>query len=312
MDSLTWVFAPGSNCGKFQVLKYTRAWRGEHDELGISCNKCLEAGDLIGARVTCAEFAEIVPRHSAWSANILEWPRQVFQAGVAALARWRHSGSYRVICAGTSESPNDVADYPSLDWREYNLGQCRDMELLGEALESHRARFRHDGNGALPIVLFGTSRGAATIVNFVASATPEQLEGVVGIILEGCPDSLAMIVREHLFWVPWPLHDLLASCVERCFEAVTSYTSAGPTPLDNIALVPEHIPVLLVTSLGDTVVNPACMQRLRAKLNPRKNVDLIILPTASHPMYACRQPDCSFYRDALYTFYERILQGQNK
>lgn len=310
MNSLTWVFAPGSNSSKLQVLKYKRVWEGEHGELAVSCNECLGGdGDFIGSNVTTMDFSDVVQRDVTWSKDWRQWPRQVFQAAIALTVKWRRSESFKVRRLGTKPIMKDH----SLDWRQFNLGQSKDMQTFGDALQSHRAQFPD-----LPIVLYGVSRGAATVVNFVASATPEQLKDVVGIVLEGCPDSLRSIIQDKLSWLCyWPLGGMVAkvvSLVERCWELVTSYSSTGPSPLDNIDKIPEHIPVLLVTSLGDKLVPLACTQRLLSKLNGRQNVQTVVLPTASHPRYTRCEPDCSLYWQAIWDFYDGLItdKGQTK
>lgn len=325
-DDLTWVFAPGSNASKTQLLKYKRAWTGNDDDMMFLSHKC--TGDFIGANATSVDFAEIVQRDVHWSTDWKQWPRQVFQALVGLMIWFRHggtwsqqkqSGTFRV-CYSTKSAGPRVMDHHSLDWREFNLGQHKDMRLFGEALQRHRARFPGQ-----PIVLYGVSRGAATIVNFVASAKPDQLEHVVGIVLEGCPDSLPSILMNKVSWMPSLIRDYLVPVAERCWECVTSYSSAGPAPIDNIDKLPKDIPVLFVTSLGDTLISPGSVQRLARKarnqgrgfahekgLKPRQNVDIVILPSAPHPGYPLREPDCSQYREAVLSFYNKFCHAREQ
>jgi len=300
-NSLTWVFAPGANASKTQVLKYAQVWKGDHGEVVVS--RHLKGQPFIGVpgqdpRVTSVDFSEIVHRDVNWHPDWRCWPRQVFQAAVAQTIKWRHGHAFVTHSPGTQP----VMDHHSLDWTRFNLGQHADMRLFGQALDAHRAKYPDQ-----PIVLYGVSRGAATVVNFVAHATPAQLKDVAGIVLEGCPASLQSVLDCKVYYLPTILGQPLVYLIQKGFEWCTSYSSSGPTPIDSMRRMPTHIPVLLVMSQGDCVVPPMCTWQAMLPVKDKRHIQPVMLPGAGHPHYTLCEPDCSKYRDAVLSFYERIV-----
>jgi hypothetical protein len=155
------------------------------------------------------------------------------------------------------------------------------------------------------LVLAGSSRGASTVLGAVAQMTPEELNRVGLVLLEGAFDTVPAVARAR--FGPY-----LGALVTWVLTWATSYDPSSPTPLDLAKSFPAKVPVAFVTSEADTVVPMAHTLALRdavvaARGGNAAHVHTLILKKSWHSFYANQDlEDQTAYRafvDSLYRKY---------
>ena len=138
-----------------------------------------------------------------------------------------------------------------------------------------------------PSVLFGVSRGSATVFNSVADRDYD-LSNVKMIILEGCFDSVINIIDKR-----WgKLYQLMPTSVFKYLakKSVPGLNVDGPFPIqhaDKFANKAQNVPVVFITSKIDKVVPHECTVALAnaVKEAGHKEVYLLKLEKSAHPYY---------------------------
>jgi len=161
-----------------------------------------------------------------------------------------------------------------LNLTKYNGGQETDVTIFAQLYKNACA----NTSSAKDFILYGASRGAATIYNFIARVYPETEDKRVRVlILEGCFDSISNV---SVFSYALPL--------------VAQYKRSGYSPIDPDQVKAfveicnkEGILVLFVSSDGDKFVPLKNTQRLCDALKEAGLNELyfLILKGPSHPRY---------------------------
>jgi len=137
-------------------------------------------------------------------------------------------------------------------------------------------------------ILWGTSRGAATVFNAHAKY---KYENIKMIILEGCFDTVRHTIETR---VPYYLKYLgLHIAFDYFLSFVTEYKRNGISPLISVEYFPEDVPVVFITSCADRNVDKACTDVLVQKLKERgKNpIHYLVLQNSGHNNYAIGNDD---------------------
>jgi alpha-beta hydrolase superfamily lysophospholipase len=171
--------------------------------------------------------------------------------------------------------PAEAKSFNFNDWHDgvfdqakTSLGQKADIEVVNCNYNLLRAEIS-------PIVIYGVSRGAATVVNF---AGMEKSSNVAALVLES-PFADIYDVFRHV--VP------CASLLPKDFILrlqYPSYNPKGEQPINYINAIPSDIPIALVCSKKDTLIPYESTIKLYNKLveSGRKNVHLLVLEQGSH------------------------------
>jgi pimeloyl-ACP methyl ester carboxylesterase len=156
------------------------------------------------------------------------------------------------------------------------------------------------------LVLAGSSRGASTVLGAVTHMTPEELNRVGLVLLEGAFDTVPSVARARF----GPILGPLITCV---LTWATSYDPTAPTPLDLAKFFPAKVPVAFITSEADTVVPMSNTLALRdavveARGGNGSHVHTLILKKSGHSFYANQDlEDQTRYREFVDSLYQRYI-----
>ena len=143
--------------------------------------------------------------------------------------------------------------------------------------------------------------GKRTLFNFLAEYNPKQVKAA---ILESVYDDIEHYIK-HLFYVD------KAECSEERLHSLYSlilgsYKRSGPFPRQYADRITDDIPLLIVTSLQDKLVNPQCVITIYNRLKERghKKVHILVLKNSSHPCYMLDDnADKELYEAVVHAFY---------
>ena len=183
------------------------------------------------------------------------------------------------------------------DPAKVNLAQEQDLALFKEIYNQHMSMIAtHQKPSNHRLVLYGTSRGSATVFNFNAL---EQPHNVAAVICEGLFDSISHIYEvTKSSWIKF-----LISLLPK----VSNFKEDGILPIKLIDKVPMNTPILLITSLKDTTVPWQCTMNIYTHLRKKghKNVHILILKKAGHTWYPqCNKQERALYQNVVHAFYK--------
>lgn len=183
--------------------------------------------------------------------------------------------------------------------KDVNLGQNPDLERLDTAYQLTLKEFpEHE------IVLVGVSRGAATIVNYVAKYNPPQLAAVV---VESPFDTLSSIIKHLLkrFKVNWiPFSKTLGHKIVR-----THFPRLEPDgifPIHVVEKISPTVPIMIIHGYKDNVIPITSSRRLYIKLKEigHKDAYLVELKSGAHAQLV-HGSDAQFYHILVHAFYKK-------
>lgn len=194
------------------------------------------------------------------------------------------------------DAKNDNNEYFN---KQVNLGQQLDIDRLCAA-HAH-------AKNELPeheVVLVGLSRGSVTIINYLATHTPQDVRAV---ILESPFDTFKNVVKHllrrfYMHWIPF------ASKIGMKLSGVhfPMLDKKGIFPLDVIKKTPHDIPVLFVHSKKDKVIPINSSRTLYAQLKAagHEHAYLLELPSGSHGKLLMSE-HAQLYHCVVQAFYKR-------
>lgn len=292
----SYLFAPGLWSSEHQAAKYCSLYHASTGQKILGKH----GFELINGNYTQAcNFAEI---NITKLANLFEaqkswWPSALFMNVLYAVGKvilTNSNNRYKVSIEGESNNGLTLNPY-TLNLLHLNFGQQRDIHIVS-------ALYNRLCSEAFPqdMVLFGVSRGAAAVFNFMALEYPKKPQKrVKAIILESCFDSL-----ENLTCLSYPLSFLI------------DYSYRGVSPISPliIKLFVEvcnfyKIPVLFVTSLKDQRVPAERTLNLKDALKRSGLHDFycLILKHSTHSAYLKDDPihDGVIYEAVVHAFYKK-------
>ncbi len=179
------------------------------------------------------------------------------------------------------------------------LGQDADIARLKEVYDAVCADAQKNGNDNFVIIFVGPSRGAATIINFVALHKPDH---VGALILESPYDSMTTIIDHIRHNVGYVVsHDAMQKLFEIFFR---KYTRFGIAPIDVIDRIDHTIPILILCSEQDQRVPATSSFALYEKLQQtgHPHTHIIVLNYGKHDnLYT--GPEGKWYAAAVHAFY---------
>lgn len=195
----------------------------------------------------------------------------------------RRNGTH--IQAPTIAKPESVA-FHTTKLSEFSLGQKSDIESLQKKYELWLAK----ENRTKEFIAYGVSRGTIATFCWLAQRKPREVKLVV---LEGAVDSIPEVLKKMSTRLRSDsISRRFMKCVDNGFTFFEKrkwmqYRADGPSPLNSVAEFPEGVPVVFITSKGDTVVSATNTQNIAQELvkKGKNDVYLLTLERAAHPNY---------------------------
>lgn len=182
-----------------------------------------------------------------------------------------------------------------------NLGQELDIERLfmahikaGEMLPDHK------------FVLSGISRGAATIINYVA-LQEQLLKLIAALVLESPFDTFTNVIKHLLrrFHVSWfPFSKKIALRIAKKNFPLLNLN--GIFPIKTIQKIPHHIPTLISHSRRDRTIPINSSRNLykAAALSGNPHVYLFEIASGDHGRIV-QGPEGNLYVEVVHAFYKK-------
>lgn len=211
---------------------------------------------------------------------------------------------YGITIEDNPDSPETVANY-SFNFGRGNIAQKKDIQALQKTYRAHLKKYPETD-----VVLYGDSRGSATIFNFIALNNPPEVKAA---IMEGIFDDVPHLLKHFIYnhkdhRTEQRLHTMLSWIMR-------SYKKRGPFPRDYAETIGDAIPMLFVTSRKDWLVPSQCTAYLYNRLRERghRNVHILVLENSSHPGYMVDNPeDKQTYESVVHAFYKQYGLPHNR
>lgn len=190
----------------------------------------------------------------------------------------------------TSPSAYTVEKH-AFDFTKLNLAQEADINSLLKTYNEHIQKYPETD-----VILYGVSRGAATICTFMGKHQPQNVKAL---ILEAPFDSLPHLLKHR--------HQTTHRFINKLLPKIISYDPNGDSPIMSIENISKEIPILIITSKSDDVVPTPCAKALMRKFNKLgyDKVHLLILDKSSHSGYAFDDySDKTKYESVVHAFYK--------
>lgn len=191
--------------------------------------------------------------------------------------------------------PESAVSFNFNDWHDdaYDrsktaLGQKPDIDVL----EAQYNQLPKDGG---KVILYGVSRGAATVINFMGARKPNT---VAAVILES-PFTHIDDVIHNMTAVSYVLPTNLI------MKAVfPSFSPKGAQPTQFITQIPKDTPIALICSKKDKLVPYTSTEKLYRQLlaSGRRHVYLLVLEDGQHANL-CNQPKYKKFVEDFLTIY---------
>ena len=154
------------------------------------------------------------------------------------------------------------------------------------------------------IVLFGTSRGASTVLVSLPFFTEEERSRIKLVLVEGPFDTVDRVVRYQF--------GLFANLVLGTLSYFTKYKPDQLSPLDAVSSkdFPLDLPIGFIRSKVDNIVPPECTLRLIDTLKKRNHSSLheLELSKSHHSMMSVDdEHDKSCYLDFVNNLYKKFI-----
>lgn len=181
------------------------------------------------------------------------------------------------------------------DRAKTSLGQHNEILALTNAY--HQAKSQTN-----KIVLMGMSRGAATIINFLALQQPDHIAAVV---IESPFDSIINTLQTklqdaHISWIPKFIADTAP------YALFGEYNRNGISPISVTHKVKQDVPLLIICSLEDTIVPAKNSANIYYKLIESGHKDVYLLLTNKGPHgHLLWHADGDLYMNVVHAFYKK-------
>ena len=178
----------------------------------------------------------------------------------------------------------DTDSTKGFDQKKSCIGQQEDMARLGHIKNEMLGAGKNTPSKYDGLIYVGVSRGAATIINYVAS-TPSTHKQVKALILESPFDSINTVYKKiaHNAWLSWlPCkEDIGNAALWRFFP---KYNSAGICPDKVVHMLPKDCVIIIIGSFQDRLVPLNCQRNLYCKLKKagHKKAYLVELGCGEH------------------------------
>jgi hypothetical protein len=283
----TTLFAPGTNWSQIEICKYCAEYT---TSAGYRVHGASDVCEVIdGANAFACDFAEVAVRSAVIEATL----NRFVSLNRAFMEHFTYNLiKKKMVKAGITFADSIESPY-FLNLGRYNGGQEEDVRIFTTLYESACAQ----PTTAADFILYGASRGAAVVYNFLARNYDKQSDKRVRVaVFEGCFDSIANLTPLS-YGLPF----------------VTSYKRNSFSPIDEELVRSfvevcnkENIKVLFVSSDKDRRVPLKNTQNLCEALKKAglKELYLLVLHGPSHPHYMKDIPsEAERYKAAVHALY---------
>lgn len=298
----SYLYAPGLMSSEMKMGRYCPEFVASVSGERISWKS---GGQVIGQPHSAVVFPEIdLRKPGRFTLNpVTIFCNRVRRDIYPLMERYMHE-KYGITVIDNPHSSKTVVQY-NFNVSRANIAQKNDIHALRTTYAEHIALYPDTD-----VVLYGDSRGAATIFNFIAVDNPKQVKAAV---LEGIFDTMPHLMKHCIF------SDKGAASEKRLNGTLSlvirGYKKNALSPRDYAEMITDDIPILLVTSLKDWVVPPQCTMYLYNRLRERghKNVHLLVLEHSSHPGYMLDdERDKERYETVVHAFYQHYGLPHNQ
>lgn len=191
----------------------------------------------------------------------------------------------------------------SFNFPDARNGFDRNLTSLGQENEILTLANEYGKIGQTDIILMGMSRGAATVLNFLATHKPDA---VVAAIVESPFDSilntLDTFCKEGLtdLWIPKVIRAYAPYLI------FGEFNHRGIFPIDVVEKINKNIPILIIASLEDTYIPALNTAALYLKLLDcgHAHTYFLLLDKGQHG-YFLWDDDAYLYINAVHAFYKK-------
>lgn len=290
-----YLFAPGLWSSEHQAAKYCSRYEASTGQivLGKHGHQLIQGGSTKAcnfSEIRVTEVRDLNKAYQSW------WPYNLIMRSMYTLGKSILTASnnrYKIFFDGQPDNKLTLDPY-TLCFKNLNFGQIKDTTQVSRTYDSLCNEYPESD-----IVLFGASRGAAALLNFMALLYPEKIhKKVKGIVVEGCFDSLDNLTNfsylisffcDYRYQGISPIHPLI---VQLLVNVCTAY----------------KIPLLFVTSLKDQRVPAFNTYNLCAVLKEAGMKDLycLTLKKSTHSAYLKDDvEDAMVYEAVVHAFYQK-------
>lgn len=180
------------------------------------------------------------------------------------------------------------------------MGQGADIQTISKAVAQIAP--------TNPIILYGCSRGAATILTYLGQHNPPN---IAALVLDACPANLPETMHLKLAQL-----GIAPSMADRIFSILFpryNYETAITPESAIVNIKNKNIPILLIHSTCDSVVHHTHALRLYKKFLQAgfTNVHLALIPMGRHG-YLLQNPTAQTkYLEAVHSFYQKYNLNHN-
>jgi alpha-beta hydrolase superfamily lysophospholipase len=198
----------------------------------------------------------------------------------------------------TTFSFPDAAD-GHFNARESSLGQDNEVECLHTICEKTKE------TKASNLILYGVSRGASTIINYMGKHNPSYVKAL---ILESPFDCVENVVHSTikpigLGWLPSSAHHGFAETF------YGKYKRDGMHPIDMITKITnKDLPILFICSKKDDLVPCSSTQALYYKCKELgfTNAYILVLKSGQHAHFLENSKSHDIYQNTVHAFYKKF------
>ncbi len=276
----SYVYAPGLSSTETQLAKYCPKFIASTGEL-VTCTRGVET---IQSNVSGCIFAEVNLRINKDTFSL--WKQLNY-----ALVGLKHK-QFGINIQTKPDSINSLSGH-YVNLFNLNVGQDNDINIYKAKVGEHLKKQKIDKDSK--IILYGISRGSATVFNYFAL---HDSDNVAAVVCEGIFDSLSNVAYHG---------NLLAKLKIKALNniKITKFKSDGICPLTCANKINKNKPMALITSLADEVVPFKCTLNLYKKLRKsgHRKVHLLILKTSTHNVYGIGS-EKEIYQNFMHAFYK--------
>lgn len=184
---VSYFYAPGLITTEFVMGRYCPEFTAMTGEKIF----CKNGGHVIGQPHSAVAFSDTnLKKPSCFTLNPITFFTNKIRQDLFPLAERYFKEKYGITVVDNPHSKLTVINYtPKLS--AANIGQQKDINTFHKAYKKHSTMYPD-----MDIVLYGDSRGAATIFNVIALYNPEKVKAAV---LEGIFDTVPHCIKHFLY-----------------------------------------------------------------------------------------------------------------
>ncbi len=196
--------------------------------------------------------------------------------------------------ASNSETDLSVSGHV-INLFKINLAQEKDIALYKNSIQD----LIDQSDTEKKVILYGVSRGSATVFNTFAQLEQENNTGnIAAVICEGIFDSVPNIAKHSNLFNKIQTYALM-------YSGLTQFDRNGISPLSQVQHIKSQTPIALITSVADRMVPCQCTINLYNALKKQGcNVHILILKNSAHPLYPCGS-EKEIYQNFVHAFYQK-------